>query len=153
MYRSHSKPRRINPTPIGKATTVFQASTSAPTVNSVFTATPTTFSSSTLHEERQLLIEERSKQGNKFTKKQRKGFKQFENKLEPFTPDNHIREASSININKNSRTHLHDSTVATKAISLSAVTDKAQLNSIARCYSIILKGDHVLLHCDYIHVI
>jgi len=144
MYRNHSKPRRINPTPIGKAATVFQASMSAST--SVFTATPTILSSSTFHEERQLLIEERSKQGSKFNKKQRKGFKQLENKLEPFTPDSHIPEASCTGISKDSRTPPHDSTVTTEAISLSAVTNKSQLDNIAHCYSTLLKGVEQYMH-------
>ncbi|XP_065914692.1 codanin-1-like isoform X2 [Dysidea avara] len=140
---NHSKPRRINPTPIGKATTVFQASTSTPAINSVFTSTPTILASSTLHEEHRLLIEERNKQGNKHNKKQRKGFKQLDNKLESFSLESHLPETSSIANSKDSRTHPHDcrSTVTTdlEVISLSAVSDKVQLDNIALCYSTLLK--------------
>ena len=139
MCRHHSNPRRINPTPVGKSTAVFQANISLSAGNSVFTDTPTTSSSPSLHEDRRLLFEERNKQGNKFTKKQRKGFKRLENKSESTTLENYqLKTASTIEESKIPL--LEDRDSDHEAVSLSAVTDKTQIDKISLCYSKLLKG-------------
>ena len=133
--------RRIKPTPVGKVTTAFQATTQFGSSSSC-DAGPSDGSAAALLEERRLLVEERSRQGSKFGKKYSKSIKLAEIKS-PIVP------ASEVNIDTGTVASEKDSVVTkegsitdgTDIPSLSGVTDKMELDSIAQCYSSLLKGN------------
>lgn len=124
-----SRLRRINPTPVGKMPTAFQANTSHFTSNILFDAALSTGHGSvaSLQEERRLLVEERSRQGSKFGKKHAKSVKLTE-----------ISTTEGDNSSKDTGEHVG---VAKEDVPLlSAVTSKELLDSIGQCYSSLLKG-------------
>ena len=111
---------------MGKVTTTFQT-TSHFNNNPVFAARASTGPAPSLQEERRLLGEERSRQGSKFGKKHSKN-------VETVPPTLLLAEGIG-----NPET-VKDSVNIEDIPSLSAVTDKIQLDSIAQCYSSLLKG-------------
>ena len=111
---------------MGKVTTTFQM-TSHFNNNPVFVAGASTGPAPSLQEERRLLGEERSRQGSKFGKKHSKN-------VETVPPTLLLAEGIG-----NPET-VKDSVYIEDIPSLSAVTDKIQLDSIAQCYSSLLKG-------------
>lgn len=126
--RTPTRLRRINPTPVGKLTTTTSHFTSSPLLN----VTPVA-SASSLQEERRLLVEERSRQGSK---KQIKSVKLTEIKslIVPATEEPAVTGVDDNVVSKED--NITDGTVTP---SLSTVTDKTQLDSIAQCYSSLLK--------------
>ena len=154
--RTPSRLRRINPTPVGKVTTTFQA-TSHFTSNPVFTAGPSTGPVASLQEERRLLVEERSRQGSKFGKKHSKNVKLTEiiSSTVPIAEDSINNNPETVSNGKDSVVNTEENSNDDSDIpSLSAVTDKIQLDSIAQCYSSLLKGSLLVftvntLYCYY----
>lgn len=110
-------------------TTAFQA-TSHFSSNPVFSTGASTGPAASLQEERRLLGEERSRQGSKFGKKHSKNVEIVPSTL-PLVEGgiSNPKAINEDNIEENS-----------DIPSLSAVTDKIQLDSIAQCYSSLLKG-------------
>ena len=113
---------------MGKVTTTFQT-TSHFSSNPVFTAGASAGPAASLQEERRLLVEERSRQGSKFGKKHSKNVE--------IVPSTLLSAKDDIS---NPETVNKDSVNISDIPSLSAVTDKIQLDSIAQCYSSLLKG-------------
>ena len=134
--------RRIKPTPVGKVTTAFRATTQFSSTASCNTG-PSDGSAAALPEERRLLIEERSRQGSKFGKKHNRSVKlaEIRSPIVPAVEDNVI-DTGTVASEKDSVVAKEEIiTDGTNIPSLSAVTDKKQLDSIAQCYSSLLKGD------------
>ena len=151
--RTPSRLRRINPTPVGKVTTL--QTTSHFGSNPVFAAGPSTGATAALQEERRLLVEERSRQGSKFGKKHSKNAKLTEIVTSdiPVTKDG-ISDTETVSSGKERDDIVGEHTQHSNGdSSLSAVTDKIQLDSIAQSYSSLLKGAcglvNVLLYCYY----
>lgn len=130
--RTPSRLRRINPTPVGKVTTVFQATSGSP----LFNAGLSTGSSTSLQEERRLLVEERSRQLNKFGKKHNR-----RTEIKSSAQEGHVINTDTVAREKDivvtKEDHINDDV---NVPSLSTVTDKVLLDSIAHCYSSLLKG-------------
>ena len=123
-------------------TTTFHAGTSQFTGNPVFTAGPSPDSASSLQEERRLLVEERSRQGSKFGKKQSRSVQLSE------IISSSLRAAEGNISSKESdgKDDEEESSIGGSCLpSLSAVSDKLQLDSIAQCYSSLLKGFYLLV--------
>lgn len=134
--------RRIKPTPVGKVTTTFQATTQFGSSASC-NAGPSDGSAAALSEERRLLIEERSRQGSKSGKKHNRNVKLAEVKSPIIlAAEDNVVDTDTVTSHKDVVVAKEENiTDGTNIPSLSAVTDKIQLDSIAQCYSSLLKGD------------
>ena len=105
----------------------------------MFTAGASPDSAASLQEERRLLVEERSRSRSKFGKKQSRSVQLSEiiSSTIRAVEDN----VSSKEIVSDGRDDKQESSSGVSCLPvLSAVTDKLQLDSIAQCYSSLIKG-------------